>query len=344
MATIKDISREAGVSTGVVSVVLNGCSSSTIRVSPATAKRIADIAKRMDYRPNLVARRLIGKKSGIIGVVMDSCAPYSYRVRLSLIERYASIKGYRLMTGQAHDDVEKIKDYARFFADNGIDGAICMAHGYPMENGQSDGIPEFFLSKIKTVFMQRPYGIDGCCSVSVDVERNFQDAVGHLASIGRRRIGFFKISDFAATPTMSMAQRAYASALEAAGLAFDPALVKGVSYDDKTRHEKAMPSVRELLASGCDAIVAVDDFVAGSVLKCLLQIGVRVPDDLALTGCDNIEFAGILSPGLTSFDQHNDDVAVKLVDSLTDLIEERRIPPGGRHTVIQPTMVRRESA
>lgn len=345
MVTIKDISREAGVSTAVVSVVLNNATTGRIKASPALADRIRKIAKRMNYHPNLIARQLTGKKSGIIGVVMDSCAPQSYYKRLSQMEIYASSRGYRFMIGQAHNNIEKIKEYAQFFANYGVDGIICMAHEYPkVKNRKSDGIADFFLSRRKTVFFLKPAGIPDCCSVTIDLAYNFREAVKYLASQGRKKIGFFKLSDFHAGPTMAIAQQGYCKGLEEAGLPFAPKLVKGIPIEQKAHPEKVREKVNELVRAGANAIVAVDDFVAAAVLKSLQLSGIKVPDAIAIIGCDNLEIAALLNPGLTTFEQHNEQVAVKLVDLVIDLIEERPIPPEDRNIIIQPTMIKRESA
>lgn len=345
MAKIKDISREAGVSMAVVSVVLNGVTTGRIKASPATAQRIREIAKRLDYRPNLIARQLTGKKSGVIGVVMDSCAPQSYHERLSKIEAYASSKGYRLMIGQAHNDIARIKDYAQFFTDYCVDGVICMAHGYPMPDGVgSDGIAEFFLARRKTVFFQPPAGIPDSCSVTIDLAYNFREAVKYLAAKGRRRIGFLKLSDFYAGPSMSIAQLGYQEGLAEAGLPFEPGLVKSIELEDVKHADKAMGQTCGLLEAGADAIIASNDFSAAGVLKCLHRKGVSIPGQVAVIGCDNLDVADLVSPGLTTFEQGNDTVAVKLVDLLLELIEGHQAPPEGRHIVVQPTMITRESA
>lgn len=345
MTTIKDISREAGVSMAVVSVVLNNITTGRIKASAATAERIRNIARRLAYRPNLVARQLTGKKSGIIGVVMDSCSSQIYYDRLSKMEIHAASKGYRFMIGQAHNDVDKIKDYAQFFAGYAVDGIICMAHDYPAVDGKcSSGIAEFFTERCRTVFLKKPSEIADCYSVTIDLAYNFHEAVRYLASTGRKKIAFFKLSGFYEGPTMSIAESGYRKGLDEAGLKFDPRLVKSTEVEHMKLYEKLEKQVRELQKAGVDAIIAVNDFIGAGVLKCLQLSGVKVPDKIAVVGCDNLDIAGLIHPGLTTFDQNNDQVAVRLVDLLADLIENRPVTQSDGNIVIRPTMIRRESA
>lgn len=344
MATIRDISREAGVSEAVVSVVLNNAKGKT-KASEATAERIKDIARRLNYRPNQIARQLTGKKSGIIGVVMDSCASQTYYDRLSVLEIHAANAGYRLMIGQAHNDIQKIKDYADFFAAHGVDGVICMAHGYPVDKKQhSDGIAKFFKKHCKTVFFEKPEGIPDSCSVTIDLAYNFKEAVKHLAKSGRKKIAFFKLSGRYTAHAMSIAESGYRKGLEECNLKYDTALIKAVDFEHMTLPERITGKVHELIADGTDAIVATSDLTAASVLKCLAEYKIQVPEDVAVTGCDNLDIAKLVTPSLTTFEQHNDQVAKKLFELLVDVIEDRHISPEDRHIIIQPTMVKRESA
>jgi len=340
MATMKDISREAGVSEAVVSAVLSR-TNGRIKASPATEEKIRQIAARLNYRPNLVARRLAGKKSGIIGVAMDSCAPQPYHTRLSQMEIHAAGKGYRFMIGQTHNDIPKIKEYARYFTDYGVDGIICMAHNYP---GRSQEIAEYYLSCGKTVFFERPEGIADCYSVNIDVAWNFQHAAEYLAAANRRRIGFLRLDDFYAGPTMEKCQAGYRRGLESGGLSFDPALIQGVGIDDMKNIDAVMPRIKNLLHQGVDAIIAVNDLLAAATLKCLTRLDISVPGRVAVTGCDDLDVAVMTTPELTTFDQHNELVAKTLVDLLIDQIENRLIPPDKRHITVQPTFIKRNSA
>ncbi len=340
MATMKDISREAGVSEPVVSAVLNK-SKGRIKASPETAAKIRQIAERLGYRPNLVARKLAGKKSKIIGVVMDTTAPQIYHDRLSQMELYAAEKGYRFMLGQAHNDVKKIQEYAEFFSDYGVDGLICMAHNYP---DSSHKIAEFFLKKNKTVFFEQPEGIPDAYCVSIDIASNFRQAVNLLYQKGRRRIGLFRTYDFYCNPTMDICQSGYQNALLSNGMKIDPQLIVSVSHQQLKSVEAGHPLIKKLVDTKVDAIICVNDYMAAVAINCLQEMQIEIPKQIAVIGCDNLDVATLVRPSITTFEQHNDQVAVHLVDMMTAQIEGREIPPEERKVIIKPTLISRESA
>ena len=151
---LADIAREVGVSIVTVAKVVNNTGGKNTRVSEKTAEKIRSCVKRMEYHPNMLARGLVGKSSDLIGVVLDSCAPPVYHERLSLMEKYAALHGYRFMIGQAHDDVEKLKSFAHTFQSYGAAGIICLAHAYENANAaRIDVVTILFIFKLVS-FMQ----------------------------------------------------------------------------------------------------------------------------------------------------------------------------------------------
>ena len=184
---LADIAREVGVSIVTVAKVLNNTGGKNTRVSEKTASRIRACVEKMEYHPNMLARRLVGKSSDLIGVVLDSCAPAVYHERLSLMEKYAAMNGYRFMIGQAHDDVGKLKSFAHTFHSYGVAGIICLAHTYEDANA-ANVFPED-----STVFLAQPKGIKNPCYVKIDAEKAFSQAVTYLVSRGRRRIAMLSL-------------------------------------------------------------------------------------------------------------------------------------------------------
>jgi len=340
MVTMKDIGREAGVTPSVVSAVLNQAHG-RIKASPETAARIHSIAARLNYRPNLVARQLVGKKSGIIGVVMDTCAPKIYHDRLSHMELYAAKYGYRFMIGEAHNDVKKVMEYARFFAGYGVDGMICMAHAYP---GRSHEIAAEFLSYGKTVFFEDPDGFPDAFRVTIDVADPYYQAVKYLAAQGRRRIGLFRIDDFYSNLTMDACQSGYLRGLEETGLPFDAKLIQKIPIDAMRDVNVGLPKIKKLLEQKAEAVICVNDYMAAVAIWCLQELQVKIPEQFAVVGSDNLDFSALMRPAITTFEQHNDKVATALIDQLIGLLNDRPIAPEKGHVVIKPTFIKRQSA
>ena len=340
MTTIKDIGREAGVSEAVVSAVLNRAKG-RIKASEATEARIREIAARLNYSPNLTARKLAGKKSGLIGLAMDTMAPKIYHERLSAMELYAAKYGYRFMIGQVHENIAELKEYAHFFAGYGVEGMICMAHAYP---GYSHEIASYYLAQGKTVFFEPPEGLPEACSVTIDVAENYYQAVNYLAAQGRRRIALFRIDHFVSNPVMDVSQSGYQRGLAEAGLPADPALIRRIPLAAMKDVDAGFPHMKALIELKADAVICVNDYMAAVALNCLLELGIKIPAQIAVIGCDNLDISTLVRPTLSTFEQHNDQVAIALVDQLLALINDRPLSPEKRHIIIKPTFIKRQSA
>ena len=339
---LADIASEAGVSTVTVAKTLNSTGGKNARVGEATASRIREIAARLNYRPDLIAQQLAGKKSGIIGVVMDSCAPQVYHERLSKMEMYASAKGYKFMIGQAHEDVEKIKAYAHEFSAYGVEGIICMAHTYP---GVSTEIAELYNSMAKTVFLEKPAGLDNCYSVSINIRESYKIAVEYLVENDRNRIALFLMQGFFQDENMGIRESGYKEGLKSCNLAFDKNLIKKISVEHMMDEKKYLPILKDLFfKQKADAILVGNDQIAAMTMKVLLKSNIKIPDDIAVIGYDNSDVARLISPSITTFDQENDKASKAIVDLLINLIKEENIPIENRDIVIEPRLIKRESA
>ena len=337
--TLKTIAEKAQVSTMAVSSVLNN--SNNTRVSAEKRERIKRIADELGYSPNRMARVLAGKASDLIGVVMDSCAPMIYHDRLSRMEKYAAARGYRFLIGQSHDDPEKVKTFAQEFISYGAAGIICMAHGYP---GKSQEIAQCYPLE-KTVFLEKPEGIDNCCYVISNIEKAFFEVVGYLAGQGRKRIGLLLLDHPSAGNSMNIRRNGYMQGLQKSRILFDPNLICKVVQGQETDVAAFRPIIwRMVREQKVDAIVAANDHLAAAALKCLNEMKVSVPKQIAVTGYDNIDLAPLVTPALTTFDDNRDLVAKSLVELLFKLIHNPELGEKDRTVTVDPFFMKRESA
>lgn len=332
---LADIAREVGVSIVTVAKVVNNTGGKNTRVSEKTAEKIRSCVKRMEYHPNMLARGLVGKSSDLIGVVLDSCAPPVYHERLSLMEKYAALHGYRFMIGQAHDDVEKLKSFAHTFQSYGAAGIICLAHAYENANAASVFPAE------RTVFLARPEGVENPCYVAINSGKAFSEAVDYLVSQGRNRIAMLSL-DVHFRDILER-EASYLTALKRHGISWRE--IRKVPLDAMLSLEWILPCVRELFnGRRADAIVCANDHLATAVLRSLSVLNVSVPDQVAVTGYDNLDFTALLSPPLTTFDDRRGFVAESLVEMLLKLIAGENLAPDERIRVIDPLFIKRESA
>ncbi len=335
MTVAEEIAKKVGVCRQTVSAVLNG---KTYKVSREKCELIQRLAEDFKYQPNMLARQLAGARSDIIGVVLDSCAPTIWHNRLARMEYYASQHGYRFMIGQAHENYSKIIKFAEDFISYKVAGIICMAHKIP---GHEKEIVEAYPLE-KTVFLEKP-ALSGACYVSIDVKKAFHDIVLYLAGRGRKRIAQIVIGGSPFIGGMDTRTEGFRSGLLECGLKFDRRLRAVIPISEMTNIDVLVLAVRELFKNKADAIVCSNDHLAAGILKACSRLGIKVPEDLAVTGYDDVDFCQFLTPSLTTFYGNSELAAKSAVDLLLKLIDNPSLPAKERSVILSSIFIERES-
>ena len=336
-ARLVDVARAVGVSRTTVGRVLLGSGKKNVRVGTKTMQAVRRAAKKLDYQPNAAARQLAGKRSGVIGVVIDSCVGEIQFNRLSILERQAAGEGFRFMLGQSHDEPERIQAYVQDFASRGVDGVICISHEYP---GSAGRVASMLSELPNVVFIGRP-ALAGATYVEVDTADGVGQSVRYLLSRGRSRIGLMLSNT--AYGSMVRRKQGYVQELRAHGAQVNENLVWSANQDSQPT-DGAMQRAIDALVVGqkADAIQASNDAWAILLVKRLKQRGYRVPDDVAVVGCDNIEMSLLCEPELTTIDQSNQALCQRVMAILFDLINGKA--SRGIAETIRPKLIVRESA
>ncbi|WP_437186839.1 LacI family DNA-binding transcriptional regulator [Planctomicrobium sp. SH668] len=333
-----DIARKAGVSRAAVGHVLNHSGADNVRVSQDTRERILKIAREMNYRPNRAAQQLRGRPTKMLGVILNTVNTSVFSARLSAIEIEAHRRGYRMVIGQVHGSADEIRGYLDDFLDRGIDGVLCLFD--VMNETRSELAPVFenrqgIVWHASPVLSSQPY-------VRVDTASAIRQIMDHLIAQGRRRIGLELWSE--SDQLMSVRQEAWKEAHRAHGLEIDEKLIWiGAERSQLPTRSIVENCIQQLvLQNGADAIVASNDEWAASVVQGLRRHGKRVPEDVAVTGYDNLPLCEIIEPSMTSIDQSHAEYATAALD----LIEYSLRNPNAETPeirVIQPKLVIRES-
>ncbi len=291
--TSQDVAKAAGVSRTTVSLVLNGVEG--IKIRPETRQRVMQIADELGYVPNAAARALVSQRAQIIGLFLTrrshhiSSDAFITQTLEGLLD-VAHQHDMRLLIDIVEPEHQQ-EIYLEMARAKRIDGILLSG---PRLDDQAlrllerDGFP--------TVLIGQLPGTD-FCFVDVDNCASADMAVAHLIQLGHRRIAC--ITNAAVSYTAAVDRlRGYRNALEAAGLSYDPALVR---YGDFTV-DSGYQQMKDLLESGAKftaAFVASDTLVLGAKAA-LAERGLRVPQDVALVGFDDLPFAQYLSPPLTT--------------------------------------------
>jgi len=281
--TTHDVAARAGVSQPTVSLVLSR--NPTARVAPETRERVIRAAEELGYRPNVVARSLVRRRSYAIGLVVPDLANQFFAHVVSGAERVAVDEGYAvLLCEQGGAGIDRHLDALRA---RQVDGVILDAAG-------AASIPEELLDGINVVLIDQPS--QRWPGVASDAEGAGRMAAEHLVGLGHQRIAF--VGPSADVHSFRMRERGFARALRDRGLPLETDLLRRAPATVAGGHA----AMRALLAQPTPptALFCANDLLALGAYKACAQAGVSIPGDVSIVGCDDIEFAQLVTPELTT--------------------------------------------
>lgn len=329
MATLRDVAAEANVSIATVSRVLNG--GGRRNVLPESARAVRAAAQKLGYQPNRAARSLRTRRSEILGMVVPHITNPFFAGVIQAAERALEGTEWDLLISDAQQDPELEHRRLQSLAARQVDGVIVI----PCDGERSaKGLAA--LSGIPIVQVDRR--VDHLVSDWIGVHHVFGiDAViQHLRTAGRERLCFVgaRGENIAGAERLQGYQRALAHNEASAGwtLLGEFTLEWGATAGAQLVEDSQLP----------DAIVCGNDLIALGVLRALREHGVRVPDDTAVTGFDDIDFASLVDPALTTVRQPIEQIGAIAVD----LLQQRLRDPGApfREVRLTPTLVVRGSS
>jgi LacI family transcriptional regulator, galactose operon repressor len=288
--SLKDIAAVVGVSTALVSYVLNNKKEGRIRKE--VAEKIRQVALKLDYHPNQIAKSLKTNRTNTLGlIVADISNPFSSALA-RIIEDEAERQGYTVIYGSSDENATKCGRLIETLLNRQVDGLII----FPPE-GTEDQIKRLKKRQIPFVLVDRYFpGID-TNYVSLDNYAASFAASQHLVEVGRKRIGM--ITYKSSLVHLLERKRGYLGALKHSGRNFRKHLLKEVSIsNDVVEIETA---VRSMLSSTgrADAILFGSNRIAATALKYISSLPVLVPQQLALVGFDESEIFDFFRSPLT---------------------------------------------
>lgn len=302
-ATIYDIAHEAGVSIATVSRVLSGSKG----VSAKTKERVTEVMTRRNYRPSSIARGLYHQKTRLLGIVIPSVGHPYYAELFDAATKEAARSGYALVTYYTPLGAGIPDGLVDRLIEQRLDGALLV--GGIVEGAPSEGVVRE-LSRLQSampiVTICPPIEGLHCITISSDLSSSVRLSLSHLYGLGHRRIAFLGGSH----EVRSSGERERSFLCEMARL--------GLSVVSEYRHEAGYTpedgelGVLKLLSrlpkeQWPTALIAINDLVALGALRQLRRMGLRVPEDMALVGCDNQFFTPYTDPPLTTVDLHPAD-------------------------------------
>jgi LacI family transcriptional regulator len=324
---IADVALKAGVSHATVSRVMNG----NFTVDPAIAERVRAAATELNYQPNPVGRSLALGKTDTIGIVVPDLSNPTFQAILRGLSMAAAQDGYRVLIADS-SEVSSEEAILAGEARRRCDGLVLCAP----RMGDAE-LEELAPSLQPMVLINRTTVDTHTPSLMVDYGQGIQELAEHLVDLGHTRLAFL------AGPA-----RSASNGLRLAGLAKFTAAHPGIELqmlDGGSTFEAGHQSVDAVLASGATGILAFNDLVAMGLLSGLHERGIRVPDDMSVTGFDDIPFARYTTPTLTTAAVPITELGQQAWHRMRDLI--RQVPsdaPAGGPTVFEPKLEVRSSS
>lgn len=309
-STIKDVARLANVSIATVSRVLN----KTARVNEEKRVRVEAAIEQLGYRPNPAARSLLRQETGSVGVLIPSLGGEFFAGFLKGLDDIAQHQGFFCLIGATHRQEAELKQAIRQM--NGrVDGLVIMAPGLPAEV-----VHQLIPSDTPTVFLNTSVPSADIPNLNFDNHGGAYRMVAHMIALGHRRIAMIKgpANAFDAQERL----RGYRDALVDHGLAAEPALEYEGDYLETMGYQAAQAMLMQ--ADPPTAIFAANDFSAFGAMSALKEAGLRIPEDMAIGGFDDISITQFTAPPLSSVQVPTEELGRQTMKALIGRV--RNIP------------------
>jgi LacI family transcriptional regulator len=321
---LDQVARRARVSTATVSRVLNN----TGLVKSTTRARVLKAIEELKYSPNLHARSLAGGKSRSIGVIVSNIENPFFLDIYKVVEEGAHNAGYELVMANTDYSSERLVTSIRLMIGRRVAGLAAI-----VSEMDTDLIEELTGHRIPVVFYDVGVPRRNITNIRVNYRRGMEKLVSYLYSLGHRRVGF--VGHHA---TLAPINERAKVLRHAAGRYNNLQVVTAADTDSLEGGRRA---ARTLLAANprLTAIVCVNDLTAVGALREARERGLRVPEDVSVTGFDNINLAQFCDPALTTVHIPRDQIGRTICECLMN----RDAAPLEREFVIDPELVVRDS-
>ncbi|KPU27257.1 hypothetical protein TR13x_05755 [Caloranaerobacter sp. TR13] len=318
--TISDIARIAGVSKSTVSRVLNNSKP----VSEEVRKKVLKAIEDTNYKPSLLARSLANKKTNLIGVVIPDVSNSFFSELVRGIQDYAGSKSYNILLCNTYFDHTKEIQYLNILSEQEVEGIIFLTSKIVEEH------VDFFRNFRKpVVIVNRKIEELNIPCVDVDNFKASYEAVNYLINLNHNRIGMIRGPLNNKSVGLNRFE-GYKKALEDNGIEFNEDLVVEGNFtiNDGYKAMGKLLSLRDIPT----AVFCASDSMAIGAIKCIMDSGFKVPDDISIIGFDGIPMASIFVPSITTIAQPILEMGTTAIKMIFDQLEGKEVKD-----IIMPT-------
>lgn len=324
--TLRDVATAAGVHPATASRALNEATRSLVR--PATVQRVQQVATRLGYQVNPIARSLKTSRSQTVGILVPDLTNPLFPPILRGVEDVLAAQGYTALTSNTDNDPARAAVSFAALQARQVDGFIIMTARLDdplLHEAAARDVPMVLVNRLT----------DGLVvsSVTGDDAHGIARVVDHLSGLGHERIGH--LAGPLTTSTGVVRMRAFQQAVQRHGLAADAVVACDV-FSEPAGHEAAL---RLLAEHAPTAVVAGNDLLAMGCYDALDELGLVCPDDVSVVGFNDMPFVGRLRPALTSVRVPQYEVGVEAARLLLDQFSGRITTP--RSVLLPVTVVER---
>ncbi len=329
---MKDIARDLGVSVVTVSKVLRNHSD----ISEETRERVWARIKELDYRPNIAARSLVTGRTYLVGLVVPSLLhPFFAEIAKAISETLRQ-RGYYLIISSSEEEPELEEQEINHLLERRLDTLIVASCRTSLDLFQR-------IERENTPYILIDRSFEGLSAnfVGVDDEAVAVLATQHLIDIGCKRIAHIRGPE---TSPGVRRLRGYQRTLERNGMKVVPEYIIAEPKGDVDTRRRGAEAMRQLLQLNPrpDAVFCFNDPLAIGAMNCILDEGLRIPEDVALIGCGNLNYDDTLRVPLSSVDQRSRQIGEETARVTLGILASKK-PPAVENVILQPQLIARAS-
>ncbi|HHV64824.1 MAG TPA: LacI family transcriptional regulator [Peptococcaceae bacterium] len=315
MVTIRDVARHAQVSISTVSRVLNETDHA---VSPETRKKVLQAIEELGFIPNAMARGLHHNKTKTIGLIIQDISNPYYPSIVRGVEDEAQELGYTVILANVYRSKERTAKYLNVFREKRVDGIIFTGGGVV-----KDAVEEKFFEQtsISTVVIGKPCNVK-LPSIQINNVQSSREACEYLLKLGHRQI--VTITGPAESTTTIDRLEGYQQALKRHGIEPEKRLIIQGNFEYNSGY-KAVQEFPEIGRGKVTALFAQNDMMAIGAMKALQEKGLRVPEDIAIIGFDNIPLSSFVTPALSTVDVPVYEMGKTAMRMLADILNGHEV-------------------
>jgi DNA-binding LacI/PurR family transcriptional regulator len=306
---ILDVAEQAGVSKSTVSRVMNQSS----YVDSETRRRVLETAKKLNYYPNASAQRLARGKSNFFGLLISDIENPVFAEMIKGFEAAAATKGYDLFLCTTNYDPQRMDAAVRKMIENGVRGVAIMTSSATEKVAQQLATRKIPVVLVDPEMTRRHVG-----GIAVDYYRGVSQAIDHLAQLGHEKIVFV------AGPDGRRSARRYRETV-LKSLHERKMTLQGIVESDQTL-EGGCAAVRQLW-KGTElptALICINDLTAIGAMTALRELGIQVPEQVSVLGCEDIYMARFFNPPLTTVKLDRKRLGTMAFDALERMSQSKQ--------------------